>query len=82
MLGTGRSSYYFCTQKRLEGHLKQENRLLKQVIIRIYPEQDGIMEGRYNRNRIHSATGYRIPQQIDDFLSISANLSFLLCSVS
>jgi putative transposase len=30
------------------------------------------IEGRYNRNRIHSAIGYKTPQQMEDFLSLSA----------
>lgn len=42
VLGIGRSSYYYCTQKRPEGRLKQENNLLRQEIIRIYHEQDGV----------------------------------------
>lgn len=41
VLGIGRSSYYFCTQ-RSEGRLAQENKLLEQEITRIYHEQDGI----------------------------------------
>ncbi|WP_419723417.1 IS3 family transposase [Sulfoacidibacillus ferrooxidans] len=28
-------------------------------------------EGRYNRNRIHSALGYKTPQQMEDLLSAS-----------
>jgi len=42
VLGIERSSYYYCTQKRPEGRLKQENNTLKQAIIRIYHEQDGV----------------------------------------
>jgi putative transposase len=42
VLGIGRSSYYYCAQKRPEGRLKQENNRLKQEIIRIYHEQDGV----------------------------------------
>ena len=42
VLGIGRSSYYFCTKKRPEGRLKQENWILKEEIIRIYHEQDGV----------------------------------------
>jgi len=42
VLGIGRSSYYFCTQKRPDGRLKQENKLLRREIIRIYHEQDGV----------------------------------------
>lgn len=42
VLGIGRSSYYFCTQKRPLGKLALENKRLKEEIIRIYHEQDGI----------------------------------------
>lgn len=42
VLGIGRSSYYYCTQKRPEGRLKQENNWLRQEIIRIHHEQDGV----------------------------------------
>ena len=42
VLGIERSSYYFCTKKRPEGRLKQENNLLNQEIIRIYHIQDGV----------------------------------------
>ncbi len=42
VLGIGRSSYYFSTHKRPAGRLKNQNRLLRQEITRIYHEQDGI----------------------------------------
>ncbi|WP_438347964.1 IS3 family transposase [Paenibacillus sp. FA6] len=42
VLVIGRNSYYYCTQKRPEGRLKQENNWLRQEIIRIYHEQDGV----------------------------------------
>lgn len=30
------------------------------------------IEGRYNRNRIHSAIGYRTPQEMEEYLSLTA----------
>lgn len=42
VLGIERSSYYFCAQKTGQGKLKQENERLKEEILKIYHENDGI----------------------------------------
>lgn len=42
LFGVPRSSYYFCTKIRPDGKIKTENKLLKEHIIKIYHEQDGV----------------------------------------
>lgn len=49
MLEINRSSYYYCAQNRPEGKLAAENRIIKDAIIRIYHENDGV----YGSPKIH-----------------------------
>jgi transposase InsO family protein len=42
ILGIGRSSYYYCTSEQPKSRLHAENARLKQEVIRIYNENDGV----------------------------------------